>query len=48
LGALDFRSNNGAHRPIINALARIRAAEGEGRQYFSTAEALVHGSVGWC
>jgi len=45
LGALDFRSNNGAHRPIIDALARIRAAEGEGRQYFSTAEVPVDGIV---
>jgi hypothetical protein len=45
LGALDFCSNNGAHRPIIEALARIRAAEGEGRQYFSTAEVPVDGIV---
>jgi hypothetical protein len=38
LAALDFRSNNGAHRPIIEALERVRAAEGEGRQYFSCDE----------
>lgn len=45
LGALEFRSNNGAHRPLIDALAQIRAAEGEGRQYFSTTEVPVEGVV---
>ena len=38
LAALDFRSNNGSHRPLIDALERVRAAEGEGRQYFSCDE----------
>jgi hypothetical protein len=31
LAALDFRSNNGAHRPLLDALATIRRAEGDGR-----------------
>lgn len=34
LAALTFRSNNGAHRPLIEALEQVRTAEGESRQYF--------------
>jgi TnpA family transposase len=45
LAALDFRSNNGAHRPLIEALERVRAAEGEGRQYFSCDEVPIEGVV---
>lgn len=45
LAALDFRSNNGSHRPLIDALERVRAAEGEGRQYFSCDEVPVDGVV---
>jgi hypothetical protein len=46
LAALDFRSNNGAHRPLIEALERVRAAEGEGRQHFSCDEVPIEGSCG--
>jgi hypothetical protein len=45
LAALDFRSNNGAHRPLIDALERVRAAEGEGRQYFGCGEVPIEGVV---
>ena len=45
LAALDFRSNNGSHRPLIDALERVRAAEGEGRQYFSCDEVPIDGVV---
>jgi hypothetical protein len=43
LAALDFRSNNGAHRPVLDALAAIRRAEGAGRQYFGADEIAVEG-----
>jgi hypothetical protein len=45
LAALDFRSNNGSHRPLIDALERVRAAEGDGRQYFSCDEVPIEGVV---
>jgi len=45
LAALDFRSNNGAHRPLLDALAAIRRAEGEGRQYFSADEIAIDGVI---
>ncbi len=35
LAALDLRSNNGTHRPLLDALDAIRRAEGEGRQFSS-------------
>lgn len=45
LAALDFRSNNGAHRPVLDALAAIRRAEGEGRQHFGADEIAVEGVI---
>lgn len=45
LAALDFRSNNSAHKPLTDALMKIRAAEHDGRQYFSTAEVAIDGVV---
>jgi TnpA family transposase len=45
LAALDFRSNNSAHKPLTDALVKIRAAENGGRQYFSTAEVAIDGVV---
>lgn len=45
LAALEFRSNNGSHRPLINALERVRAAEGQGCQYFSCDEVPIDGVV---
>lgn len=45
LAALDFRSNNGAHRPLLDALAAIRRAEGDGRQYFSEDEIAIDGVI---
>ena len=43
LAALDFRSNNGVHRPLLDALAAIRRAEGDGRQYFPADEIAIEG-----
>jgi hypothetical protein len=40
LAALDFHSNNGAHRPATRCRA-IRRAEGEGRHYFRVDEVAV-------
>ena len=45
LAALEFRSNNGSHRPLLDALAAIRRAEGEGRQFFSAGEVTVEGVI---
>lgn len=45
LAALDFRSNNGSHKPLIEALERVRVAEGEGRQYFGCEEVPIEGVV---
>lgn len=45
LAALDFCSNNGIHRPLLDALAAIRRAEGEGRQFFRTDEIAVDGVI---
>jgi len=45
LAALEFRSNNGAHRPLLGALDAIRRAEGEGRQYFRADEVAIEGVI---
>ena len=45
LAALDFRSNNGTHRPLLEALDAIRCAEGEGRQYFRADEIAIEGVI---
>ena len=45
LAALDFRSNNSTHKPLTDALAKIRAAEEDGRQYFSAKEVAIDGVV---
>jgi hypothetical protein len=45
LAALEFRSNSGAHRPLLEALHAIRRAEGDGRQYFQAAEVRIEGVV---
>lgn len=45
LAALEFRSNNGAHRPLLDALAAIRRAEGEGRQYFRAEDVAIDGVI---
>jgi hypothetical protein len=45
LAALEFRSNNGTHRPLLDALDAIRRAEGEGRQFFKTDVVAVEGVV---
>src|SRR5208337_2282550 len=45
LAALEFRSNNGAHRPLLDALHAIRRAEGDGRQYFQAAEVAIEGVI---
>jgi transposase-like protein len=45
LDALDFRSNNGMHRPLLDALLAIRRAEGDGRQYFPADEITIDGVV---
>ena len=45
LDALDFRSNNGMHRPLLDALSAIRRAEGDGRQYFPADEITIEGVI---
>src|SRR4051794_22862757 len=45
LAALDFRSNNGAHRPLLDALGAIRRAQGEGRQCFRADEIAIEGVI---
>src|SRR5437764_12630683 len=45
LAALEFRSNNGTHRPLLDALDAIRRAEGEGRQFFRADEVSIAGVV---
>jgi TnpA family transposase len=45
LAALEFRSNNGAHRPWLDALGAIRRAEGEGGQYFRADEVAIEGVI---
>ena len=45
LAALEFRSNNGAHRPLLDAQDAIRRAEGEGRQYFRADEVAIEGVI---
>lgn len=45
LAALNFRSNNGAHRPVLDALDAIRRAEGEGRQFLTVNEVAIEGVV---
>ena len=45
LAALEFRSNNGTHSPLLDALDAIRRAEGEGRQYFGADEIAVEGVI---
>ncbi len=38
LAALDFRTKNGTHRPLLDALDAMRRAEGDGRQFFNADE----------
>ena len=45
LTALDFRSNNGTHRPLLDALDAIRRAKGEGRQFFKADEVAIDGVI---
>ena len=45
LAALEFRSNNGTHRPLLDALDAIRRAEGEGRQFFKADEVAIEGVI---
>ena len=45
LAALEFRSNNGTHRPLLDALDAIRRAEGEGRQFFKADEVTIEGVI---
>ena len=45
LAALEFRSNNGTHRPLLDALGAIRRAEGEGRQFFRADEVTIEGVI---
>ncbi len=45
LAALEFRSNNGTHRPLLDALDAIRQAEGEGRQFFKAEKVTIEGVI---
>ncbi|MCP4933404.1 MAG: hypothetical protein GY927_04175, partial [bacterium] len=45
LEALDFRSNNMAHRPILQAIDIIKAHRNSRRQYFSVDQVPIEGVV---
>ena len=45
LHGLEFRSNNIAHRPILDAIDVIKAHRGNRRQYFTTDEVPIDGVV---
>lgn len=45
LVALDFRSNNAVHRPLLDAIEAIRAAAGGGQQYHDLADVAVEGVI---
>jgi hypothetical protein len=41
LAAIEFRSNNATHRPLLDAIEVIRAAVDGGRQYYELDEIAV-------
>ena len=45
LAAVEFRSNNAGHRPLLDAIAAIRSAEGDGRQYHDLEDIAVDGVI---
>jgi hypothetical protein len=45
LAALEFRSNNATHRPLLDAIEAIRRTQGDARQYFSISEIAVDGVI---
>ena len=45
LAAVEFCSNNAGHRPLLDAIAAIRAAEGAGRQYHDLEDIAVDGVI---
>jgi TnpA family transposase len=45
LAAIEFRSNNATHRPLLDALEVIRAAVDDGRQYYELDEIAVDGVI---
>jgi hypothetical protein len=38
LAALEFRSNNAMHRPLLDAIEAIWRHQGDSRQYFALSE----------
>lgn len=45
LAALEFRSNNTVHRPLLDAIDVIRAAVDDGRQYYDLEDIAVDGVI---
>ena len=45
LAALEFRSTNAVHRPLLDAIEAIRAAVGGGQQYHDLADIAVDGVI---
>ena len=45
LAAVEFRSNNAGHRPLLGAIAAIRAAANDGRQYHDLDDIAVEGVI---
>lgn len=45
LAALEFRSNNAVHRPLLDAIEVIRAAVDDNRQYYDLADIAVDGVI---
>jgi hypothetical protein len=41
LAALEFRSNNATHRPLLNAIGAIQRDQGDSRQYFALSDIAV-------
>jgi hypothetical protein len=41
LAALEFRSNNATHRPLLDAIDAIRSHQGDSHQYFALSEISV-------
>ena len=45
LAAVEFRSNNAGHRPLLDAIAVIRAAANDGRQHYDLKDIAVEGVI---
>ena len=45
LAAVEFRSNNAGHRPLLDAIAAIRAGAKDGRQHYDLDDIAVEGVI---